>query len=179
MRLRELVHASVVFSGEPVAELDCDGEGLLGPQERRVGNRAHRLKPLFQVPPEEAGNYLSVVGRGGAFERGGCPRLEPGQSLVTRRKCAVFDEQTAHVVGGPTGRQAVKDLVGEGLMAGEVTQDGLNVRLADPGQSAVRAPHGGQRVDDDLQRRCNGCPFSNDLSQIIRQKPLLNRVATD
>ncbi|MBN7395681.1 hypothetical protein IUT41_06800 [Mycobacteroides abscessus subsp. abscessus] len=23
------------------------------------------------------------------------------------------------------------------------------------------------------------CPFSNDLSQIIRQKPLLNRVATD
>ncbi len=31
-----------------------------------------------------------------------------------------------------------------------------------------------------VNRECrDGCPFSNDLSQIIRQKPLLNRVATD
>ncbi|SIG63298.1 Uncharacterised protein [Mycobacteroides abscessus subsp. abscessus] len=50
---------------------------------------------------------------------------------------------------------------------------------------AIRRPVGPTRtfeavtVSAAFSVTVNRCPFSNDLSQIIRQKPLLNRVATD
>jgi hypothetical protein len=83
MSLCEPVEGGVVFGGEPVAEVNRHGQGLLGAQERRVGNRAHRQQPLLQAPPDEAGDHLAVVVGGDAVQLRGGPRLEPGKTLVT------------------------------------------------------------------------------------------------
>jgi hypothetical protein len=65
----------------------------------------------------------------------------------------VLDEQVAHVVGRAARRQLVKHLMGEGGVACQVTQNTVDVRLANPCQTTVGAVHRGERVDDDLQLR--------------------------
>lgn len=66
-----------------------------------------------------------------------------------------FDQKTSDVVSCPTCRQLVEYLVGEGWVAGQLAQNRLDVGLANPHQAAVGAVHRGQRIDDDLQLRCD------------------------
>jgi hypothetical protein len=67
----------------------------------------------------------------------------------------VLDEQAAHVVGRPSGRQLVKYFMGKRWVASQLTQNRLDVRLTDPHQTTVGPVHCGECVDDDLQLRCD------------------------
>ena len=82
------------------------------------------------------------------------PGLEPRQPLVTWWKDSVLDEQVAHVVGRVARRQLVKHLMGEGGVAGQLTQNRLHVGLTDPCQSTVGAVQRGEGIDDHLQLWC-------------------------
>ncbi|MGV7968742.1 hypothetical protein PJN90_24765 [Mycobacterium kansasii] len=62
----------------------------------------------------------------------------------------MLDEQVAHVVSRAACRQLVKHLMGEGGVAGQLTQNRLNVGLANPCQSTVGAVHRGEGIDEDL-----------------------------
>jgi len=64
-------------------EVDSNGDGLFGSQERRLGDGAHRSELVLQTPPDEPGDQLSVLFAGDALLSRDRPGLEPGQSLVT------------------------------------------------------------------------------------------------
>jgi hypothetical protein len=64
--LGQLLDSDVVFVGQPIAELDGDGDCLFGSQEGGVGNWVHRAKPLFQAPSNEAGEHFSMFFGGDA-----------------------------------------------------------------------------------------------------------------
>ena len=56
-------------------------------------------------------------------------------------------EQTAHVVGGAACWQLVEHRMGERGVAGKLTQNRLDMGLADPCKAAVGAVHGREGVD--------------------------------
>jgi len=69
----------------------------------------------------------------------------PGEQFVAAWQRAVLDEEAADVVPGAGGGQGVEGLVADGGGDGEVGEEGGDVGLVDPGQSAVGPVHGAQR----------------------------------
>ncbi|HQJ52755.1 MAG TPA: hypothetical protein PKW05_13355 [Anaerolineae bacterium] len=145
-----------VLVGQPVDEVDRDRGRLLAPQEGAVGYGLHLVHPAEVLPADVAPHDVAALGVYDALLGLSCPLPEDCEVAITVGECAVFDEEAANELPRARGWQRVHCLVSDGGHDGDGLEELGDVRLFDPGESAVGPLHCLERGRDGDEFRGHG-----------------------
>ncbi|WP_326783452.1 hypothetical protein [Streptomyces sp. NBC_00151] len=118
---------------------------MLVPSQRAPGRLGADLAEL--VPGGEVLEHAGVFGVLGGGDPLGEPPLEQQESAVEVRQDTAVHEQVAQVGGGPPVRQGLDGGVCEQhCSGGEVSQQGRDLRVAEPDQPTLRTVQSHQEL---------------------------------
>jgi len=143
-------------AGEPVQEVDGNGDDLFGLQEGAFADGGHGVHAAQQMPADEPAHEVAVLSVGQPLQGLFAPGLEADASLVAPGQGTMLHQQPADVLAGGMGRQRVQDVVSDRGPDGQSGQESPDMALVDPGQAAVGAGHGFQGRGNRLQLRGHG-----------------------
>ncbi|WP_243835564.1 hypothetical protein [Arthrobacter sp. AG258] len=89
-----------VMTGEPVQEVDGDGDFLLGTKVGAAGDFIHEIHASLVMPSDVAAGHVKVLRVTDAFQGLRGPAVVSQQESITLGEYPVFDEESSDVFAG-------------------------------------------------------------------------------